>query len=240
MAAAAKSQKLVVEAHKSFTPYLGAMPIPLSDMAARWHGLTTPLLANTARREAIFQELATAYEGSDRHYHTLQHLDNLLKRLANASLHDAVVVQLAVWFHDVVYQSLRSDNEARSADRARAFLQETTLEPARQQRVAFLIERTADHTLPQPPDDADLLWFLDADLSILGAPEEAYWEYARQVRREYRLVPDLLYRPGRRKVLAKMLAAPALFQTPALHAELEAPARRNLAAEIAAWDRGGL
>ncbi|MBD2768090.1 hypothetical protein IC235_09330 [Hymenobacter sp. BT664] len=216
------------------------MSVFLPDMAARWHSLTAPLLADTARREAVFQELIAAYEGPARHYHTLQHLDSLLTHLAAAPLHDAVVVQLAVWFHDMVYQSLRSDNEARSADRARAFLQETTLEPARQQRVAFLIERTADHTQPQPSDDNDLLWFLDADLSILGAPEEAYWEYARQVRREYHLVPDLLYRPGRRKVLAKMLATPALFRTLALHAALEVPARRNLAAEIAAWDRGGL
>jgi predicted metal-dependent HD superfamily phosphohydrolase len=41
-------------------------------------------------------------------------------------------------------------------------------------------------------------------------------------------------------VLAKMLAAPVLFRTPALRAELDAPARRNLQAEIDAWDRGGL
>jgi predicted metal-dependent HD superfamily phosphohydrolase len=77
-------------------------------------------------------------------------------------------------------------------------------------------------------------------LSILGASEAAYWDYARQVRREYRLVPDLLYRPGRRKVLAKLLAASVLFHTPALRAALDAPARRNLQAELAAWERGNL
>ncbi|WP_052732288.1 HD domain-containing protein [Hymenobacter terrenus] len=216
------------------------MPDLLPDLAARWHALTAPLLPDAARREAVFQQLAAAYGAPERHYHTLQHLANLLHRLDAAPLHDAVVVQLAVWFHDVVYSALRSDNEARSAGQAQEFLRETSLEPARRQRVAFLIERTADHTLPQPPDDTDLLWFLDADLSILGAPEAAYWEYARQVRQEYRLVPDLLYRPGRRKVLAKMLAAPVLFQTPEMRAELDAAARRNLTAEIAAWDRGGL
>jgi predicted metal-dependent HD superfamily phosphohydrolase len=153
---------------------------------------------------------------------------------------DPTVVQLAVWFHDAVYDALKHDNEARSADLTRAFLDDSTLAPARQQRVAFLIERTADHIQPQPPDDADLLLFLDADLSILGAPEEAYWAYARQVRQEYRLVPDLLYRPGRRQVLTKMLAAPVLFRTPALRAELDAAARRNLQLEIDAWDAGGL
>lgn len=222
------------------SPYLGLMSEPNATLAARWHALTTPLLPDAARREAVFQELAAAYGAPERHYHTLHHLSTLLNRLETVPLRDAVVVQLAVWFHDVVYSSLRSDNEAKSAALALAFLRETSLEPARQQRVAFLIERTADHTQPQPPDDLDLLYFLDADLSILGAPEADYWAYARQVRREYRLVPDLLYRPGRRKVLAKMLAAPELFRTPEMRAELDAAARHNLAAEIAAWDTGGL
>ncbi|MDQ2771604.1 MAG: metal-dependent phosphohydrolase, partial [Bacteroidota bacterium] len=156
----------------------------------------------------------------------------LLNRLDATDLQDRVVVELAVWFHDVVYNALKSDNEARSAAEALQFLKDSTLEPLRQQRVAFLINRTADHTQPQPADDADLLLFLDADLSILGAPADAYREYARQIRQEYRLVPDLLYRPGRRKVLAKMLATPELFRTPEMRTELDAAARRNLAAEL--------
>ncbi|SFP75091.1 HD domain-containing protein [Hymenobacter arizonensis] len=209
-------------------------------LAARWHHLTAPLVADAALRETTFQELATAYQASGRHYHTLQHIENLLNRLERAPLQDAGVVQLAVWFHDAVYNPLKSDNEARSAAQALAFLQASTLEPARQQRVAFLIERTQDHTQPQPLDDVDLLSFLDADLSVLGASEADYWTYARQVRREYRLVPDLLYRPGRRKILAKMLAAPVLYHTPAMRQELDAAARRNLQAELNAWERGGL
>ncbi|MFD2717226.1 hypothetical protein ACFST9_00765 [Hymenobacter monticola] len=212
----------------------------MTDLAARWHRLTASLVPDAARREAEIQRLSAAYQAPTRHYHTLQHIENLLDRVETADLQDPVVVQLAVWYHDAVYNALKSDNEARSAAEALAFLQHSDLEPTRQQRVALLIERTADHTQPQPPNDADLLFFLDADLSILGAPEADYWAYARQVRQEYRLVPDLLYRPGRRKVLANMLAAPVLFRTPALRAELDAAARRNLQAEIDAWDRGGL
>lgn len=212
----------------------------MTSLSARWHRLTAPLVPDAQRREAEFQRLSAAYQAPTRHYHTLQHIENLLNRVEAADLQDATVVPLAVWFHDAVYNALKHDNEARSAAQALAFLKGSGLAPARQQRVAFLINRTADHTQPQPPDDSDLLLFLDADLSILGAPEADYWAYARHVRQEYRLVPDLLYRPGRRKVLAKMLATPDLFRTPALHAELDAPARRNLQAEIDAWDRGGL
>ena len=200
---------------------------------ARWHRLTAPFVPDEARRETEFQRLAAAYQAPTRHYHTLHHVANLLRRLDAAALHDRPVVELAVWYHDAVYHALKSDNETRSAAEALAFLQPSALAPARQQRVAFLIARTADHTQPQPPHDTDLLTFLDADLSILGAPEPEYLEYARQVRREYRRVPLLLYRPGRRKVLAKMLAAPVLFHTPVLRAELDAAARRNLQAELA-------
>ncbi|TDN38014.1 hypothetical protein A8B98_01225 [Hymenobacter sp. UV11] len=193
-----------------------------------------------ARREAEYQRLVGAYSATSRHYHNLAHIANLLAHIARFPVQDATVLNLAIWYHDAVYSALRHDNEAKSADWALHFLQETSLEPARQARVADLIRRTQDHTQPQPPDDADLLLFLDADLSILGAPEAAYWDYARQVRREYRLVPDLLYRPGRRQVLAKLLAAPVLFHTSSLRAELDAPARRNLQAELATWEQGGL
>lgn len=207
-----------------------------ADLATHWHTLTAPLQSDYARREAERAHLFAAYQAPGRHYHTLPHLGNLLGTLARFPLQDATVLELAVWYHDAVYNALRADNEEKSADWALKFLQETTLAPARQARVADLIRRTKDHTQPQSPDDPDLLLFLDADLSILGAPEAAYWQYARQVRQEYHLVPDLLYRPGRRKVLAKLLEAPVLYHTPALRAELDAPARRNLAAELAAWE----
>ncbi|MDJ0363934.1 hypothetical protein QMK33_02125 [Hymenobacter sp. H14-R3] len=211
-----------------------------ADLSQHWHVLTAPLLPDHARREAELAKLLVAYDAPARHYHNLQHIRNLLNQVADQQLEDRVVVELAIWFHDAVYSALRSDNEAKSADWALAFLQATTLAPARQARVADLIRRTQDHTQPQPPDDADLLLFLDADLSVLGAPAADYWDYARQVRREYRLVPDLLYRPGRRKVLAKLLAAPVLFHTPALHAAFAAAARRNLQAELTAWEQGEL
>lgn len=218
--------------------FLWAMLTPT--LAARWHALTAPLLPDAARREAELTRLAAAYDAPGRYYHTLQHIENLLNRVAAHPLHDPVAVELAVWFHDAVYDPLRPDNEAQSAEWALAFLQETTLAPARRERVADFIRRTQDHTRPQPPHDADLLLFLDADLSILGAPEAAYWAYARQIRHEYQAVPEAAYRAGRSQVLAKMLAAPVLFRTPALRDELDAPARRNLQAELDAWEQGGL
>lgn len=208
-------------------------------LAARWQQLTAPLLADEALRSATYQQLVTAYSASDRHYHALPHIRALLDAVDRhpALVHDREVVELAIWFHDAVYNARRSDNEIRSALLAREFLQHTTLPAARQQRVAYLIERTQDHTQPQPAD-ADLHFFLDADLQILGATESDYWQYARQVRQEYRLIPDFLYRRGRRQVLEKLLHTPLLYHTTAFRDRLDAPARRNLQAELKAWANG--
>lgn len=191
---------------------------------------------------AMLQQLTVAYESSDRHYHCLKHIKTLLDSAEKhaALLQDAEVVQLAIWFHDAVYSTRREDNEARSAALAQEFLGHSTLSEERRQRVAYLIERTKDHTQPQPATDSDLHFFLDADLQILGAPEADYWQYARQIRQEYRMAPDFLYRRGRRKVLEKLLAAPVLYQTTFFRDKLDAQARRNLQAELKAWENGGV
>ncbi|UOQ72586.1 HD domain-containing protein [Hymenobacter cellulosilyticus] len=211
-------------------------------LEARWGQLATRLGLPVTLRDATYRQLTAAYESSGRHYHSLAHIRKLLETAEQhkALVHDAEVVQLAIWFHDVVYNPIRDDNEVRSAALAQEFLAKTSFPAERRQRVSFLIERTKDHTQPQPAADTDLHLFLDADLQILGAAEADYWQYARQVRQEYRLVPDILYRRGRKQVLEKLLGAPVLFQTPLFREKLDTAARRNLQAELRQWEKGGL
>jgi predicted metal-dependent HD superfamily phosphohydrolase len=82
-----------------------------TDLSARWHRLTAPLVPDATRREAEFQRLTAAYQAPTRHYHNLKHLENLLTRLDAADLQDRAVVELAVWFHDVVCNALNHNNE---------------------------------------------------------------------------------------------------------------------------------
>lgn len=211
-------------------------------LEARWQQLAATLGVTDALRTATFRQLTAAYEGSGRHYHSLAHIRTLLETVEQhkSLVQELPLVQLAVWFHDAVYNPMRDDNEARSALLAQEFMAKTGLTPAQRQRVTFLIERTKDHTQPQPATDTDLHLFLDADLQILGAAEADYWQYARQVRQEYRLVPDILYRRGRRQVLEKLLGSAVLYQTPQFRQKLDAAARRNLQAELRQWEKGGL
>jgi hypothetical protein len=63
-----------------------------------------------------------------------------------------------------------------------------------------------------------------------GAPTSAerFDEYDRQVRREYRYVPQFVYRPKRRQVLESFLARGRIYTTAAYFDALEQQARANL------------
>ena len=65
-----------------------------------------------------FNKLIATYSEKQRAYHTLQHLYEclVLLDLIRADLKDAHAVELAIWFHDAVYDPQAKDNELKSAE----------------------------------------------------------------------------------------------------------------------------
>lgn len=188
--------------------------------------------------EALRMELSALYRQPGRHYHGLAHVEALLALAGEyrADLADPRAVEAAIWFHDAVYDSRRSDNETRSAALAADKLS-PHVERARLARITAMIEATATHALPDLGNEAatrDAAFFLDMDLSILGAPKNAFDSYEAAVRREYAWVDNKAWRIGRAAVLRKFLARPAIFHTEAFRQRFEAVARNNIARSIAA------
>ena len=197
---------------------------------ASWHGLWRELGAARGD-EALFRRLVAAYSEPHRHYHTLQHLRECFERLDEVRLlaQRPAQVELALWFHDAVYDAQRQDNEERSAEWARASVLEAGLAEALAQRLHLLVMATKDHRAEDP--DARLL--VDIDLAILGAPARRFDESSRQVRAEYAHVPEEEFRAGRRRILQDFLARPQLFATDAMRRKFDQQARRNLSRAVA-------
>lgn len=171
------------------------------------------------------------YAASQRAYHTIRHVEECLAcldRVRDAAARPAEV-ELALWFHDVIYDPRRNDNEARSADMATRAILEAGGRDALAARIDVLIVATADHS---PAEDPDTRLLLDIDLSILGAPDARFDEYERQIRQEYAWVPSADYQAARGRFLTSMLERRRIYQTEALE-ELEAPARINLRRALA-------
>ena len=180
-----------------------------------------------ARLEAMYAE-------PHRHYHTLAHVEALRRGLAqhHALARAPRLIEAAIWFHDAVYDTHRDDNEPRSADLARDALRALAWPEADVARVVAMVRATQFHAASV--SDTDTLLFLDLDLSVLAQRAEVYDVYSAAVRAEFAWVEAARYRAGRMRVLQSFIARDAIYRTPSLRADWEAPARANLARELQA------
>jgi predicted metal-dependent HD superfamily phosphohydrolase len=183
------------------------------------------------RQISIFwQELEVAYTKSSRHYHTLVHLDNLVGELLLVQMKiknwDAIIFAIA--YHDIVYNTLKKNNEEKSAKIAVERLTKLSIPEQTIKACEKLILATKAHEL----SDEETNFFTDADLSILGADEQSYKTYTRQIRLEYAMYPDLLYNTGRKKVLTHFLKMKTIYKTTDFINKYESSARVNLLNEL--------
>lgn len=172
--------------------------------------------------EEIFRQIADTYSDDPGNYHTLRHVAHCLEEFDQvrplALRPDAV--ELAIWFHDAIYDPKAHDNEEQSANLLRSLMTSNETEEA-----ARLILATKHQTLP---DDADTKLITDIDLVILGKPEEEFDEYERQIRHEYAWVPNKAFREGRAKVLRMFLNRASIYSTAAFRDRYESQAKENL------------
>lgn len=197
-----------------------------SSLEAWWHSTWSDLRLPEPE-PAVLHEVLRRYAEPHRAYHTAQHLQECreLFQLARTDAEDPGAVQIALWFHDAIYNTHRSDNEDRSAEWAVRVLAGAGASKFLQDSVQSLIHVTAHNTAPGSRD-AELT--ADIDLSILGAAPTRFDEYERQVRHEYAWVPEFAFRRARIGILRALQARPRIYLTDSFHERLEAIARANL------------
>jgi predicted metal-dependent HD superfamily phosphohydrolase len=201
-------------------------------------GMLDPLLARSWERAwrgvggagagtGLRDELLEAWSEPQRRYHTLRHLRDCIALLEPelAQAAHAAEVELALWFHDAIYDPRAPDTEQRSADWAERSLAAAGVAADARSRVRALVMATRHAAEPEGPDEELLV---DMDLAILGAPRERFDEYEVEVREEYAWVPGPVFRHKRRQILAEFMARPSIYSTPVFALRLEATARANL------------
>lgn len=232
----------------------------------RFVNLTTALGVSHTLASSTAEAIAEAYSEPQRSYHTLSHISHMLEGLDQfpQRFSDRVAVELAVWFHDVVYDPVRGApwNEEESirvwenfveaakpslvslsTARAAIFRELIPSQDHLRTAVSALIHSTISHQLPasSPPSLAtlDISAFLNLDIAILASPSAAYRIYSDAIRFEYIHIPLDGYRSGRAKVLGGFLNREKLFFGEG-NDEEEAQARANLSDEISGLESGRL
>ncbi|MBZ0149979.1 MAG: phosphohydrolase [Planctomycetes bacterium] len=176
----------------------------------------------------LLLELTRRYTEPQRHYHGIGHIADMLEQGRGLAL--TAVQVLAIWFHDVVYDPTRDDNEEQSARLALAWLPQQGFAVADAEAIAAIVRDTKGHV----PTHALSPAVIDLDLASLAAPWPRFVANTEAIRREYAHVPDDAFVAGRKQFFTRMLERPQLYWTP-FGAALEPNARANLARSL----RGG-
>lgn len=187
--------------------------------------------------DGLFAKVYKKYTAKNRHYHDINHIYNMccLWNQEKHRLKDPREIFLAIIYHDIIYVSRRSDNEEKSATYFSKHVNRTLgLRHDSFDKVINAILATKHNADAEKfwKKDKDIQFLLDFDLSILGADEESYEVYRKNVRKEYKIYPDVLYKPGRKKVLESFLKREKIFITPEYNQVFEKRARKNLETEI--------
>lgn len=194
-------------------------------------GLLTNYTDNDSLTNELWTEIEKNYSNKKRHYHTLHHLDSLLAQLIDVKeeIQDWNTILFTLYYHDIIYNSLKSDNEEKSAELAKKRMNQISVSIDKIELCKNQILATKSHIRST---DSDINYFIDADLSVFGQNWEAYSLYYKNVRKEYSIYPDFVYNPGRKKVLNHFLSMDRIFKTDFFYNKLEAQAKQNLQKEI--------
>lgn len=189
--------------------------------------------------EILFQNY---FYDENRHYHSAEHIRSCLENLEEIKKNskfieyvDYIAIELAIWFHDFIYDTRKNNNEALSALAAKQFIfgmlnNNTSLA----KKVESLILFTKHDREPENIEEKILS---DIDLFILSAYDVIEYDgegYLSNIRKEYYWAPDFVYYPGRLKILEKFYNKREIFYTPYFKDEYvcEDNARLNILKEI--------
>ena len=177
----------------------------------------------------VYEILYGHYTERHRAYHTLAHIAHCLREFDTAKhlAKNPVAVELALWFHEVIYDPWKKDNEELSALLAEEIIEEMDLSCSKE--VGTLILATKHLTIPKSID-AQLV--VECDLAILGQEEKIFAVHEKQIRKEYHWVPEQLYKEKRAVILHQFLDRPSLYATPFFREKYEQQARKNISQSL--------
>jgi len=188
-------------------------------MLPEWHEI---IVDSFVKIEGVFSSstyLREAWCEQHRRFHTLQHLDGILAQI-RSDKHEGVnreILVLVAYFHDVIYDPMRKDNEERCAE----LVMKLCNHPEKE-RIAKIVLDTKNHV----SDDDLSKVFMDYDVSILKSTDyKQLMQYEDQILKEFQLLDYSIYKEHRYKFLTH---AAIQYKNPLLNSLAEYVKARTL------------
>ncbi len=169
-------------------------------------------------KPSAWEFLDASYGAPGRAYHSWAHIAALLGALdrffALAARPDLIAT--AIFWHDVVYQTVGADQSRRAdcdnvKESAEMFRRYTLLKKADAEAVQELIMASADHLAAKASRERyegfaqDLDLFVDLDLAPLAVTWDEFARNYEAIRSEFALVPDNIFNRGQMAFLENLM-----------------------------------
>jgi len=180
------------------------------------------LFITSADTADVANKIIMAYHGKHRVYHNLTHIMHCLEEFSEikSNLKDPETVEIAIWFHDAVYNRFSIHNEYNSFLFAKKLLGIAE---------ADLLDLILSTKFGKAPCNENEKYLQDIDNSILGTDLiTGFYAYDNKIRKEYYMVPDFIFVKRRLKVLSTLLCKEYIYNTDYFREKYEVQAKRNI------------
>lgn len=176
--------------------------------------------------DEVFGKVLAHYSESHRRYHTPQHIEHCLRQFDHAVAHvkEQDTVEMAIWFHDIIYDIPPTQNELKSAQLFRSITKDR-IDPTLCQNVYDMILITMHKVTPTRNDEKLLV---DVDLSSFALPWEEFKKDSENVREEFSNKSDQDFYSAHIKFMQSLLDRPSFFSSDFFREKFEANARENV------------
>ncbi len=203
-----------------------ARQLPTSQTDGRFEAVWQRNLLKNAASSDIAASLSRLYSERARHYHTMDHIDFCLSVFDQVSslTSNPDAVELAIWFHDAIYNFPIQDNERLSAE---FFMQasQDSLSTALREKVYKMVMATVHDVVPTDPDEQMMV---DIDLSSFGRPWEQFARDGENVRRELAYLSDADFYPRQINFMTGLVSRDNFYNLAWFREKYEAQARSNV------------
>jgi predicted metal-dependent HD superfamily phosphohydrolase len=181
----------------------------------------------TTIASACYSEIDTCYRESHRYYHRPVHILHCLEQFDSACslMEQPDLVELAIWYHDVIYVCGDKENELNSAELFKAHAQNQFSSEDIGTVYELIMVTTHDKTLPSSVDQG---YVVDIDLSSFGLPWEKFLADSKAVREEFKHLSDEEFYPGQSRFFEMLLSREHFCFTEFFRNRHESQARENI------------
>ncbi len=186
------------------------------------------LVEATDESVEIHRQLIECYSEPQRFYHTLVHIEHCLSLLdiVKPRLQNPEALELAIWFHDVVYQPGATDNEQLSADQFMS-LTSGVFDDSLRDTVSRHIMATLH--VESDIENLDTKYMVDIDLSSFGLPWPEFIRDSDNLRQEMAHLTNEDYYRKQTVFQKTLIDRPRFFKSDYFYQRYETQARENLA-----------